>query len=89
LKSAYAEAKKAKLVAWRSTLDENELAEYRKKFIETANPSPIIRKQNNIMEQMFLGYLKNFMSFPSLREWAQQNNLDISEFELSTGQKLN
>lgn len=87
LKSAYAEAKKAKLGAWRLTLDENELAEYREKFIETANPSPIIRKQKNIMEQMFLGYLQNLMSFPSLREWAQQNNLDISEFEKEIAQE--
>ena len=85
LKAAYAEARKAKLEAWRSTLDENELAGHREKFMETV--PPIMKQRKNIVEQMFLGYLKNFMSFPSLREWAKQNHLDISEFENEVAQE--
>jgi hypothetical protein len=85
LKAAYAEARKAKLEAWRSTLDENDLAGHREKFMETV--PPIMKQRKNILEQMFLGYLKNFMSFPSLREWAQQNHLDISEFENEVAQE--
>jgi hypothetical protein len=30
---------------------------------------------------MFIGYLLGYFAFPSLREWVQQNQVDVSEFE--------
>ena len=48
---------------------------------------PIMKQHKNILEQMFLGYLQDLMPFPSLRELAKQNNLDISEFENEVAQE--
>ena len=85
LKASYVEVRKAQLEAWRSSLDENVLAGYREKFMETV--PPIMKQHKNILEQMFLGYLQDLMPFPSLRELAKQNNLDISEFENEVAQE--
>jgi len=85
LKKAYTEAKNAKFEAWRLTLSEQDLKEHREKYMETVNP--IFKKRGGILEKMFIGYLKNLVPQPSLRDWAGQSGLDISEFEKELAQE--
>lgn len=79
LKDAYQQAKKAAFDSWYASLSEDEAQELRQEHMKTV--APMLRNRGSILEKMFLGYLLGHFSFPSLQEWAQQNQVDVSEFE--------
>jgi plasmid replication initiation protein len=79
LKATYQQAKKAAFDVWYASIPEDEVRELRQEYIKTL--SPMVNNKKTFVEKMFIGYLLGYFAFPSLREWVQQNQVDVSEFE--------
>lgn len=81
LKKGYAEAKSGLFEKWHLALNAEDLAAHREKYLSTLPDSIRHKKKSVIVEKGFLAYLKSLLPFPTLREWALQSAIDISEFE--------
>jgi plasmid replication initiation protein len=81
IKGSHLQARKAAFEIWYSKLNEKEEEELRREYFETLPPMLKKLKNKGMVEKMFLGHLESLVSFPALREWAEQNYLDIAEFE--------
>lgn len=86
LKKRYAEAKNGLFEKWHVALNAEDLAAHREKYLSTLPDSIRHKKKSVIVEKGFLAYLKSLLPFPSLREWALQSAIDISEFEVEIRQ---
>ena len=84
LKADYAAARNARFEEWRAGLGEGEEAGHRERFMEAF--APMLRKSKNIVEQAFAAYLRSFMPFPSLRDWAGRSGWNVAEFDAEIAQ---
>jgi plasmid replication initiation protein len=82
IKTSYASARKVAFDMWYASLSEEEIRESRETYMQNLPPILLGRKgKNGMVERMFLSSLESGLAFPTLREWAQQSRLDVTEFE--------
>jgi hypothetical protein len=86
-KASYAGARKVAFNEWFALLPEEEVRESRQTYIQSLPPILGKHKGNGVIERMFLSSLESRLVFPTLREWARQNQVDVTEFEEELGRE--